>query len=270
MPRLVRASEVYLSSSIFALVIVLSMSALGMYQHRSREDIRNTLLRILPSFALGFAVLSVLIRFIPSLHFGRGSVLIFGLGAIGVLLARLVVFKSSQSALMKGRLILVGGGVLARECMDLAASKIGFHQFTVVGCGFAVLSVLIRFVPSLHFGRGSVLIFGLGAIGVLLARLVVFKSSQSALMEGRLILVGGGALARECMDLAASKIGFHQFTVVGCIDVAGEQCCVPASALLPAEPSLLAMAQRHAAHEIVVSVSDRRNGAFPAKHAAAY
>ena len=41
--RLVRAGEVYLSSSIFALVIVFSMSALGMYQHRSREDIRNTL-----------------------------------------------------------------------------------------------------------------------------------------------------------------------------------------------------------------------------------
>ena len=181
--HLVRASEVYLSSSIFALVIVLSMSALGMYQHRSREDIRNTLLRILPSFALGFAV----------------------------------------------------------------------------------LSVLIRFIPALHFGRGSVLIFGLGAIGVLLARLLVFKSSQSALMKGRLILVGGGALARECMDLAASKIGFHQFTVVGCIDVAGEQCCVPASALLPTGLSLLATAQRHAAHEIVVSVSDRRNGAFPAK-----
>ena len=132
--RVLRVGEIYLSSTIFALVIVLSMSALGMYQHRSREDIRNTLLRILPSFALGFAVLSVLIRFVPSLHFGRGSVLIFGLGAIGVLLARLVVFKSSQSALMEGRLILVGGGALARECMDLAASKIGFHQFTVVGC----------------------------------------------------------------------------------------------------------------------------------------
>ncbi|MEG2964719.1 MAG: sugar transferase, partial [Janthinobacterium sp.] len=37
--RVLRVSELYLSSSIFALVIVLSMSALGMYQHRSREDI---------------------------------------------------------------------------------------------------------------------------------------------------------------------------------------------------------------------------------------
>lgn len=177
----VRAGDVYLSSTTFTLVIVLSMSALGMYQHRSREDIRNTLLRILPAFALGFAI----------------------------------------------------------------------------------LSLLVRFIPLLHFGRGSVMIFGLGAIGVLLARLVVFKSSQSALMEGRLILVGGGALARDCMELAASKIGFHQFTVVGCINVPGEQCCVPASAMLPAGGSLLAMAQRYDAREIVVSVSDRRNAAFP-------
>lgn len=178
---IVRARDVYLSSTMFTLVTVLSMSALGMYQHRSREDVRNTLLRILPAFALGFAV----------------------------------------------------------------------------------LSLLVRFMPALHMGRGSVMIFGLGAIGVLLARLVVFKSSQSALMEGRLILVGGGALARDCMELAASKIGFHQFTVVGCINVPGEQCCVPASAMLPAGGSLLAMAQRYDAQEIVVSVSDRRNAAFP-------
>src|SRR5450830_1895881 len=178
-----RAEHVYLSSLAFALVIVFSMSALGMYQHRSREDIRNTLLRIMPSFALGFAL----------------------------------------------------------------------------------LSLLIRVIPSLHFGRASLAIFALGAIGVLLARLAVFKSSESSLMEGRLMLIGDGALARECMDLAASKIGFHQFTVVGCIHVPGEVCCVPASALLPAEPSLLAMAQRYDAPEIVVSLSDRRNGAFPVK-----
>src|SRR5450830_1492422 len=181
--RIVHAGEIYLSALAFALVMVFSMSTLGMYQHRSREDIRNTLLRIMPSFALGFAL----------------------------------------------------------------------------------LSLLIRVIPSLHFGRASLAIFALGAIGVLLARLAVFKSSESTLMEGRLILVGDGALARECMDLAASKIGFHQFTVVGCIHVPGEVCCVPASALLPAEPSLLAMAQRYDAQEIVVSVSDRRNGAFPVK-----
>ncbi|CDG82959.1 TIGR03013 family XrtA/PEP-CTERM system glycosyltransferase [Janthinobacterium agaricidamnosum] len=177
------AAEIYLSALVFAVVVVFSMSALGMYQHSSREDIRNTLLRIMPSFALGFAL----------------------------------------------------------------------------------LSLLVYMVPAIHFGRGAGVVFGLGGIGVVLARLVVFKSAQSTMMEARLILVGSGALARECIDLASSKIGFHQFTVVGCIDVAGEERCVPVSKLLPEGSSLLVMAQRYDVHEIVVSVTDRRNGAFPVR-----
>ena len=53
-----RADNLYLSSLTFALVIIFSMSALGMYQHSAREGIRTTLIRIMPSFALGFALLS--------------------------------------------------------------------------------------------------------------------------------------------------------------------------------------------------------------------
>ncbi len=176
-------ADLYLSSLAFALVIVFSMSTLGMYQHRSREDIRNSVLRIMPSFALGFGL----------------------------------------------------------------------------------LSLLYTMVPTIHFASGGSLIFVLGAVGVLLTRLVVFTSAESAMLESRLILVGAGPLARECIELAASKIGYHQFNVVGCVDVPGEECCVPSSALLPGGPSLLAIARRYDAREIVVSVNDRRNGAFPAR-----
>ena len=177
-----RAGNPYLASLAFALVIVFSMSALGMYQHRSREDIRNTLLMIMPSFALGFGLLSLLYYMVPAIHFARGSSLIFALGGMGVLLTRLLVLTSAESVL-----------------------------------------------------------------------------------EARLILVGSGSMARECMALAASKSGFHQFTVVGCVAVPGEECCVPASAVLPAGPSLLAMAHKYDANEIVVSLGDRRNGAFPVR-----
>ena len=177
-----RLDNLYLSSLVFALVIVFSMSTLGMYQHRVKDDIKNTLLRITPSFALGFALLSMVIQLVPSIHFAHG------------------------------------------------------HQSPI---------------------------FLLGALGVLTTRLVVFTSAQSAMLEGRLILIGGGALARECIDLASSKLGFHQFNVVGCIALAGEACCVPASKLLQPEPSLLLTAQKYDVHEIVVSVGDRRNESFP-------
>jgi sugar transferase (PEP-CTERM system associated) len=177
-----RADNLYLSSLTFALVIIFSMSALGMYQHSAKEGIRTTLIRIMPSFALGFALLSALIAVRPEIYFGRGI---------------------------------------------------------------------------------SILIFALGATGVVLTRLVVFKSAGSALLEARLMFVGGGPLARECIDLAASKFGFHQFNVVGCVPVPGEDTCVAEAHMLPMGESLLMMAQKYEASEIVVTVTNRRSSAFP-------
>lgn len=177
-----RTDNLYLSSLVFALVIVFSMSALGMYQHSSREGMRTTLFRIMPSFALGFALLSALIAVRPEIYLGRGV---------------------------------------------------------------------------------SSAIFALGATGVVLMRLLVFKSAESALLEARLIFIGGGPLARECIDLAFGKLGFHQFKVVGCVAVDGEARAVPEAYLLPMGESLLTMAQKYEASEIVVTVSNRRGSGFP-------
>ena len=177
-----RTANLYVSSLTFALVIIFSMSALGMYQHSAREGMRTTLFRIMPSFALGFALLSALIAVRPDMYFGRGV---------------------------------------------------------------------------------SSAIFALGATGVVLTRLVVFKSAESALLEARLIFIGSGEMARECLDLACSKFGFHQFKVVGCVVVDGEPSCVPDAYLLPMGESLLMMAQKYEASEIVVTLGERRSSTFP-------
>ena len=179
-----RADNAYLSSLTFALVIIFSMSALGMYQHSAREGIRTTLIRIMPSFGLGFALLSALIAVRPDLYFGRGI---------------------------------------------------------------------------------SILIFAIGATGVVITRLVVFKSAESALLEARLLFVGGGQLAHECIALASNRFGFHQFHVIGCVPVKGEENCVSDSCLLPMGESLLAMARKYEASEIVVTVANRRSSAFPVR-----
>ena len=174
--------SVYRAASGFALVVIFSMSALGMYQHSSREGIRTTLVRIMPSFALGFTLLNALVALRPDFDAG---------------------------------------------------------------------------------GAANLMFFAMGAAGVLLTRLVVFKSAESALLEARLIFVGGGAIARECIALADNRRGFHQFSVIGCTQVAGEQACVPETAMLASGPSLLELAQRHDATEIVVTVSNRRSAAYP-------
>ena len=179
-----RADNLYLSSLTFALVIIFSMSALGMYQHGAREGLRTTLIRIMPSFGLGFALLSALIAVRPDLYFGRGI---------------------------------------------------------------------------------SILIFAIGATGVMITRLVVFKSAGSSLLGARLLFIGGGPLAHECIELAANKFGFHQCHVIGCVPVKGEENCVPDAIMLPRGESLLAMARKYEATEIVVTVANRRSSAFPVR-----
>jgi FlaA1/EpsC-like NDP-sugar epimerase len=140
------ANQLYLPAMAFALVIVFSMGTLGMYQHnQSREDIKSTLLRILPSFVLGFCLMTLLATMVPDVQFGRLGSMVFVLGAAAVLLARLVVFTSTQSTMLEQRLIIIGDGAIARECMELAASSMGFHQFRVVG--FVPVNGEVRSVP---------------------------------------------------------------------------------------------------------------------------
>jgi sugar transferase (PEP-CTERM system associated) len=131
--------------------------------------------------------------------------------------------------------------------------------------GFGLMTLLANMIPGAQFGRLGSAVFVLGGASVLLARLVVFTSAHSGMLVQRLIIIGDGAIARECLELAASGVGFHQFKVVGCVPVAGEARSVPPSMLLPADLPLLALARRYAADEIVVSVGDRRNGAFPVR-----
>ncbi|UMR29317.1 TIGR03013 family PEP-CTERM/XrtA system glycosyltransferase [Massilia sp. MB5] len=114
-------------------------------------------------------------------------------------------------------------------------------------------------------GDAAWLAFLLGAGGVLLTRMLLFGSRQSRLITARVILVGDGMLALECLQLAAAPQGLHQFHVIGCVPVPGENSCVPAGSVLPSGQPLLALARAYEADEVIVSVADRRNGAYPVR-----
>ncbi|MET0266198.1 MAG: TIGR03013 family XrtA/PEP-CTERM system glycosyltransferase [Duganella sp.] len=131
--------------------------------------------------------------------------------------------------------------------------------------GFGLVSALALLAPDSQLGRLGSAVFVLGGAAVLLARLVVLTSAGSRMLEKRLMIIGDGATARECVELAGAGGGFQQFRVVGCVPVGGEQRCVAPALVLPAELPLLLLARRYAADEIIVSVSDRRNGAFPVR-----
>ncbi|GAB2860590.1 TIGR03013 family PEP-CTERM/XrtA system glycosyltransferase [Pseudoduganella ginsengisoli] len=175
-----------LSACVFAGAIVFSMSALGMYQLNFAEGLRNPLffLRLMPSFAMAFGILTLVFYIAPDLYFGRGILL---------------------------------------------------------------------------------LVFGISALGILAARAIFFTTSEFRFLETRIMFLGVGPLAKECGDMATTATSYHKYDVAGYVAMPGEECRVAPTSVLQMEPgmSLVALARKYDASEIVVAVQNRRGGTFP-------
>ena len=125
----------FLSALSFAIAIVFSMSAMGMYQLNFSEGLRNPFfLKLMPSFAMGFVILTLIFYVAPNLQIGRGVLLaVFVIGAGGIFLARMVFFKTSELRFLETRIIFLGGGPLAKECSDLATHNTSYHKYDIAG-----------------------------------------------------------------------------------------------------------------------------------------
>ncbi|PXV72675.1 hypothetical protein [Nitrosomonas eutropha] len=78
----------------FTFVIIASMAALGMYQMEGRQDFEGILLRLLPSFALGFGFITLIFYLFPDLYFGRGLLaIVMLLALLLILFIRLFFFR---------------------------------------------------------------------------------------------------------------------------------------------------------------------------------
>ncbi len=97
-----------------------------------------------------------------------------------------------------------------------------------------------------------------------LSQRLAHPAHPANLMAARMILVGAGEPAAECLQLAASRRGAHRMQVVGCVPLEGEVCHVPAMRLLSVQGrSLRELASAYGAGEIVICVEERRGGALP-------
>ncbi|SHH41900.1 TIGR03013 family XrtA/PEP-CTERM system glycosyltransferase [Massilia sp. CF038] len=125
----------FLSAVCFAVAIVFSMSAMGMYQLNFTEGLRNPFfLKLMPSFAMGFVILTLIFYIAPELQIGRGVLLaVFVIGAGGIFIARMVFFKTSELRFLESRIIFLGGGPLAKECSDLAMHNTSYHKYDIAG-----------------------------------------------------------------------------------------------------------------------------------------
>jgi len=125
----------FLSAIAFAAAIVFSMSAMGMYQLNFTEGLRNPFfLKLMPAFAMGFVILTLIFYMAPELQVGRGVLLaVFVIGAGGIFIARMLFFKTSELRFLESRIIFLGGGPLAKECSDLAMHNTSYHKYDIAG-----------------------------------------------------------------------------------------------------------------------------------------
>jgi hypothetical protein len=98
------------SAVAFAVAIIFSMSAMGMYQLDFNEGLRNPFfLKLMPSFLMGFLILTLIFYVAPDLYFGRGVLaLVFGISGVGIGLARMAFFKTSEMRFMESRILFLG------------------------------------------------------------------------------------------------------------------------------------------------------------------
>lgn len=104
-------SEHFFTSAVaFAVAVVFSMSAMGMYQLDFTEGLRDPFfLKLMPSFLMGFLIMTLVFYVAPELYFGRGILLIvFVVAAFGIFTARMIFFKTSELRFLESRIIFLG------------------------------------------------------------------------------------------------------------------------------------------------------------------
>nr|WP_229428055.1 TIGR03013 family XrtA/PEP-CTERM system glycosyltransferase [Massilia soli] len=125
----------FMSALAFAAAIIFSMSAMGMYQLNFSEGLRNPFFnKLMPSFAIGFVLLTLLFYVAPEIQIGRGLLLVvFLIAGVGILVARTIFFKTSELRFLESRILFIGSGALAKECADLAMQDTSYHKYDIAG-----------------------------------------------------------------------------------------------------------------------------------------
>jgi sugar transferase (PEP-CTERM system associated) len=118
----------------FALCVVFSMSLFGMYHVNMRQRLTDVFLRLMPALSLALGSLGLIFFAAPTIYLGRGVMSIaLAISAVLIMLTRFLVFKTSESGLLRSRVIFLGAGALAQECHQLAITNEAHHQYDIIG-----------------------------------------------------------------------------------------------------------------------------------------
>ncbi len=124
------------SSILTAILVVLVMLAMGLYQAQRREVIWNVLNRITTAFIVASLVLSIIFFMFPDMYFGRGLfVLTLFISFVGIVIARVIFESWVDKHTMNKKVLVLGVGEkaewvnnLRRKADQRGVSIVGFFS----------------------------------------------------------------------------------------------------------------------------------------------
>ncbi len=119
---------------VFSILMLLSMTAMGLHTRHVVDDFSSLMIRIFLSFGAGFFILTIVYYLYPELVLGRGVVAItFVLSFIGILITRTFHQKIDNHTIFKRRVFILGAGNKA-HVVELLINKALKQGYEV--CGF--------------------------------------------------------------------------------------------------------------------------------------
>jgi sugar transferase (PEP-CTERM system associated) len=132
-PHDIGPGDPWITGSIFALVMSLSLASMGLYQRRLQDSDAGFLVRLALAFGLGTALLALLFYLFPAILMGRGILawaLLFSF--IGAVALRITFDRIAGAESQKRRVLVLGAGVNAERIAELADTDDSLG-FCVVG-----------------------------------------------------------------------------------------------------------------------------------------
>jgi sugar transferase (PEP-CTERM system associated) len=120
--------------ALFALAIVLGLSAMGLYQRYLRESLVGMTVRMAVGFVLGAVGLIVVYYLFPGSYVGRGVFALalgYGFAMTGAL--RLVFFQLIDEETLKRRVLVLGAGTRAATILQRLRRRTDRRSFHIVG-----------------------------------------------------------------------------------------------------------------------------------------
>lgn len=122
------------TAMVFTLLVLLTMTTLGLYQRDFFGGFKGAFLRLCASFVLDFAIMSLLFYLIPTLYLGRGAFgLAFAIAFLGISIVRILFFKWADLGILKARILVLGTGTRAVNVEAIANAVGPGHSSTIVG-----------------------------------------------------------------------------------------------------------------------------------------